>query len=338
MGDNISFEKKNVLVTGGAGFIGSLLCEELIKEARVICMDNFLSSSAFNIDHLLPYDDFEFVKHDVSVPFKLTDFSEIEKFAVEFQGVQEVYHLACPTAPKHFDEFKVDTLKANSLAMINTLEIAKQYKAKYLFASSSVVYGPPKEKDMRFAENFTGVVDQLSKRACYDEGKRFGETCVDTYRQMFDLDVRIARIFRTYGPRMQLREGRMIPDFVLSALDGKDLVIHGDETFSTSVCYVSDIVDGLIRLMHRNEYLGPVNIGDDKRYLISEIAQKIIDLLESESKITYEAKIAFMTSLGLPDLTKAREELGWVPLVRLEDGLRKVIDYTIANKESLREF
>ncbi len=335
MPENIVFEKKNVLVTGGAGFIGSQLCEELLKEARVICMDSFINSSAMNIDHLLPYDDFEFVKHDVSVPFKLTDFPEIEKFAVEFQGVQEIYHLACPTSPKNFDKMKIETLQANSLAMNNTLELARQYKAKYLFASSSVVYGPPQGDNHRFKEEDGGVVDHMSGRACYDEGKRFAETYVDTYRQVYGVDVRLARIFRTYGPRMQLREGHLMPDFIIDALDGKDLVIYGDEKFSTSVSYVSDVVDALLRLMHVNEYLGPVNIGDDKRYLMSEIAQKIIAMTNSSSQIRYEPPIEFLTPLGLPDLTKAREELGWVPLVRLEDGLRKTIDYTIANKDAL---
>ncbi|MEK7102205.1 MAG: NAD-dependent epimerase/dehydratase family protein, partial [Patescibacteria group bacterium] len=219
--------------------------------------------------------------------------------------------------------------------MNNTLELARQYKAKYLFASSSVVYGPPQGDNHRFKEEDEGVVDHMSSRACYDEGKRFGETYVDTYRQVYGVDVRLARIFRTYGPRMQLREGHLMPDFIIDALDGKALVIYGDEKFSTSVSYVSDVVDALLRLMHVNEYLGPVNIGDDKRYLMSEIAQKIIAMTNSSSQIRYEPPIEFLTPLGLPDLTKAREELGWVPLVRLEDGLRKTIDYTIANKDAL---
>lgn len=332
---NITFEKKNVLVTGGAGFIGSHLCEELLKEARVICMDNFINSSAASIDHLLPYDDFGFVKHDANVPFALTDFPELEKFAVAFQGVQEIYHLACPTSPKNFDNIKIVTLQANSLGMHNTLELARQFKSKYLFSSSSVVYGPPAEEEHRFAEKEEGIIDHLSNRACYDEGKRFAETYCETYRQVYGLDMRLARIFRSYGPRMQLREGHLIPDFVLDALEGKDLVIYGDEKFSTSLCYVSDVVDGLLRMMHRNEYLGPVNIGDDKRYLMSEIAQKIIEMTGSKSSIRFEPAIEFLTPLGLPNLTKAREELGWIPLVRLEDGLRKTIDYTVANKDAL---
>ena len=332
---NITFEKKNVLVTGGAGFIGSHLCEELLKEARVICMDNFVNSSAANIDHLLPYDDFEFVKHDVNAPFALTDFPELEKFAVEFQGVQEIYHLACPTSPKNFDQIKITTLQANSLGMHNTLELARQFRAKYLFASSSVVYGPPQEENYRFKEDEEGIIDHLSNRACYDEGKRFAETYAETYRQVYGVQIRLARIFRTYGPRMQLREGHLMPDFILDALDGKDLVIYGDEKFSTSVCYVSDVVDGLLRMMHGNEYMGPVNIGDDKRYPMSEIAQKIIEMTASKSHIKYEPPLEFLTPLGLPDLTKAREELGWIPLVRLDDGLRKTIDYTVANKDAL---
>jgi len=303
---SVAFEKKNVLVTGGAGFIGSLLCEELLKEARVICMDSFINSSVMNIDHLLPYDDFGFVKHDVSVPFKLTDFSEIEKFAVEFQGVQEVYHLACPTSPKNFDKFKIDTLQANSLAMHNTLEIARQYKAKYLFTSSSVVYGPPPEPEHRFKEDEEGVINHMSTRACYDEGKRFAETYVNTYRQVYpEMDIRLVRVFRTYGPRMQLREGHLLPDFVLDALEGKDLVIYGDEDFATSLCYVSDIVDGLMRLMHRNEYIGPVNLGDDKRFFMKEIADKIVEMTESSSVVRFESPLEFLTSPHTYDFASA---------------------------------
>jgi len=329
------FEKKNVLVTGGAGFIGSHLCEKLLKEAKVICLDDLSNSSPRNIDHLLQYADFEFIKHDINAPFHPDDFPELEKFKVGFQGLQEIYHLACPTSAKNFNDFRIQTLDANSLAMKNTLELAVKYSAKYLFASSAVVYGPASVDGKKISEDYQGITNQLSPRANYDEGKRFAETSVETYRQVYDLDAKIARIFRTYGPRLKLYDGQMITDFVIQALDGQDLIIYGDESFTTSLTYVMDIVDGLLRLMKAPPGVGPVNFGSDEAVKLADVAAMIVKMMDSKSKVRFEAPIQFMTPLALPDLSKARDLLGWLPLVRLEDGLRKTIDYSIAHKSAL---
>lgn len=328
------FEKKNILVTGGAGFIGSHLCEDLLREGRVICMDDFSNSSSFNIDHLLPYDDFVFIKHNVNEPFDLEQFSELNKFKIQFQGVQEIYHLACPTSIKNFEHLKLDTLLSNSSAMRHTLEVAVRYRAQYLFTSSSIVYGQRRENKIVFDEQDEGIVDHLSPRACYDEGKRFAETMVETYRQVYGIEAKIARVFRTYGPRLKIRDAQPPLDFIINALEGKDLVIYGDAR-SSSMCYVTDIVDGLVRLMHHPEHIGPVNLGDDQDYSLEDIAQKIIDMTGSLSKIVHEPPLPFLSSLGLPSLRKAKDTLGWFPLVRLEDGLKRTIDYAVANKESL---
>lgn len=336
MADTPIFEKKNVLVTGGAGFIGSHLCERLLKEANVICVDDFSNSSPHNVNHLLQYPDFEFINHDVSTPLDLSKFDELDKFKVKFQGIQEIYHLACPTSPKDFEKLKIKSLQANSLATINTLELAVKYRAKFVFASSSVVYGDPTDKKATFKEGDQGVVNHLSPRGCYDEGKRFAETCVETYSQVYGLDAKIARVFTTYGPRMMLREGLFIPDFTLDATVGKDLVIYGDESFSTSLCYVSDMVDGLVRLMSTGPEVKIINLGGDEIYRMVDVANMIIKMTDSSSKVRFEPALLFASRKGAPDLHYIKESLGWMPLVRLEDGLQKTIDYTVANKESLQ--
>lgn len=331
---NLVFEKKNILVTGGAGFMGSHLCERLLKEGNVICIDDFSNSSPKNIEHLLQYPDFEFINVDVHQPIDLNKFDELDKFKVKFQGIQEIYHLACPTSPHDFEKLKMKSLLANSAAMINTLDLAVRYRAKYVFTSSSVVYGEP-QKGINFKEDYKGIVDHLTPRACYDEGKRFAETCIETYRQVYGIDAKIGRVFTTYGSRMKLFEGQLIPDFIINALEGKDLVIYGDKEISTSLCYVSDMIDGLIRLMSADPEVKIINLGGDKDITYFEVAQKIIELTNSSSQIRFEKPLVFLTKKGLPDLTKAKEELGWMPLVRMSDGLQKTIDYTIANKEAL---
>lgn len=335
MSENQIFEKKNVLVTGGAGFIGSHLCERLLKEANVICIDDFSNSHPDNVNHLLQYPDFEFINHDINQPIDLNSFDELDKFKVKFQGIQEIYHLACPTSPKDFEKLKMKSLLANSSVMINTLDLAVKYHAKYVFASSSVVYGDPTENNDTFSEDFKGIVDHLTPRSCYDEGKRFAETCVETYRQFYGLDAKIIRIFTTYGPRMMLREGLLIPDFTLDALSGKDLVIYGDESYSTSLCYISDVISGMVRLMSTDPDVKLVNIGGDQIYRLVDVANMIIKLTNSSSRVIFEPALLFATKKGKPDLTYVKEKLGWMPLVRLEDGLQKTIDYTIANKEAL---
>lgn len=330
-------DQKNIVLTGGAGFIGSHLAGELLASgANVICIDNFINSTPANIDHLLKNPSFELIKQDISEPLDLERYSELEKFKVKFKGVQEIYHLACPTSAKNFTKYKMDTLKANSVGMKNVLDLAVKYKAKFLHLSTSVVYGPRTRDKKKFNEEDFGIINHLSERGCYDEGKRFAETCVETYRQVYNLDVKIARIFRTYGPRQRLYDGEMIPDFIVSAIDGQDLIIYGDKTFTTSLTYVSDIVDGLQKLAATgSEYLGPVNLGSDQDVKIAEVAEMIIKMTGSASKIKFADPLLFMTPLGLPDIRKAKEELGWIPLVRLEDGLAKSVEFAQANKQLL---
>ncbi len=328
------FEKKNILVTGGAGFIGSHLCDELVKTSKVICIDNFISGDENNIDHLLQNPDFQFIKHDVNEPISLEELPELEKFKVKFQGIQEIYHLACPTSPKDFEKTIIETVLTNSVGTRNILDLAVKYKAKFLLASSSVVYGPCDDSNRYFKEDHQGIVDHLSPRACYDEGKRFAETLTKTYAQAYNLDAKIARIFRTYGPRMKLKIGQMLPDFVSNALENEDLVIFGDENFSTSLCHISDIIQGLVKLMKSGE-TEPINLGGDLEYKIIDVAKKVIELTNSKSKIVFKKPLLFMTPLALPDITKAKEILGWFPVVLLEDGIQGAIDYFRAHRSIL---
>lgn len=326
------FGKKNVLVTGGAGFIGSHLCETLLKKSKVICLDDFSNSHLENIEHLLKDPDFEFVKVNINDPFNLEEMPELDKFKIKFQGIQEIYHLACPTSAKNFDQFKLETLFANSLGTRHILDLAVKYNSKVLLGSSSVVYGPRKS-EAKIKEDELGTVDNLSPRACYDEGKRFAETMFATYSQIYKLDIRIARIFRTFGPRLKLFDGQMITDFIVDAMNGRDLVIYGDEYFSSSLVYVGDMVDGLIKLMDAPTISGPVNLGDDRTYLLKNVAEFIIKTLNSASQIRFDNPLAFITPLGIPDISRAKEELGWFPVVALEEGLKKTIDYTVAHEK-----
>ncbi|HBW74409.1 MAG: NAD-dependent epimerase/dehydratase family protein [Candidatus Magasanikbacteria bacterium GW2011_GWA2_45_39] len=324
------FGTKNVLVTGGAGFIGSHLCEQLLKKhkLKVICIDDFSNSQSANIDYLVNDPNFEFIRHNVNEPFTLEQWPELEKFKVKFQGIQEIYHLACPTSAKNFDQFKIETLLANSSGMRNVLELAVKNHAKFLFASSSVVYGPRRSED-RIKESEEGVVNHLSPRGCYDEGKRFAETMVETYRQVYNLDVRTARIFRTYGPRLKLFDGQMISDFIVSALQNKDLVIYGDENFSSALLYVNDTVDALVKMMETSGPLSPINVGSDRLYKLSDVAEMVIRLTNSSSKIVFNPPLSFISPLGIPDLTLAKELLGWIPLIDLEQGIKKTIDFDV---------
>ncbi len=325
------FDKKNVLVTGGAGFVGSHLCDELIKTRKVICLDNFSTGDERNIDHLLADSDFAFIKHDISEPINLEELPELQKFKIQFQGIQEIYNLACPASPIHFEKNIISTVLANSYGVKNALDLAKKYEAKFLHFSSSVVYGARRNDNPKIREEDLGIVDFLSDRSSYDEGKRFAETMVANYRKFYNIDAKIARLFRVYGPRMKLDEGLMIPDFISNALENKDLVILGDKDFYSSFCYVSDIVDASIKVME-SESAGPINVGSDVDVKVADVAQKIISMLNSKSKITYAEKLLFMTPLCLPNITKAREELGWMPVMTLEKGLEKTINDLRASK------
>lgn len=325
--------KKNILVTGGAGFIGSFLCEALLKEEnRVICIDDFSTSHVKNVEPYLRNPDFQFLRLDINEFFDLEKIPELAPFEIKFTGIQEIYHLATPTSIKHFDELREKTLLTNSIGTRNVLDIAVKYASKILLGSSSVVYGGRTEKVVTFSEDYLGVVNHLTPRACYDEGKRFAETMFVTYEQVYGIDAKIARIFRTYGPRMPLFDGHQIPDFILHALNGEDLVLNGKEDFSSSMVYVTDVVDGLIRLQRAPKGIGPVNFGSDLDIKLKEVAKTIITMTESVSKIILGDELPFLTELGLPDIHKAKQELNWMPVVLLRDGLRKTIDYIRANK------
>lgn len=327
-------DKKTVLVTGGAGFIGSFLCEALLKEGnRVICIDNFSTGHVRNIEPMLRNPDFQFLRLDINEPFDLESFPELEPFKVKFVGLQEIYHLAMPTAVKGYEQFKMQILLANSMGTRNVLETAVKYKTRILLASAGTVYGNREHEDVDGVdESELGIVDHLSPRAALNEGKRFAETMFTTYADVYGIDAKIARIFRTYGPRMPLFQGHQIPDFVLNVLDGKPVTIMGDEATTTALVYVSDIVDGLLRLMRADKGIGPVNLGSDVTLKIAYVAKKIMTLAEKEVNIAYEPQLAHTIRLSLPNLHKSREILGWLPLVRLDDGLRKTIDYVRANK------
>ncbi len=325
------FDKKNILILGGAGFIGSHLCDELLKDNKVICLDNFSSGDERNIDHLLSDPDFAFIKHDITQPIDLEKLPELQRFKIEFQGVQDIYNLACPMSPKDFSENKINTILSNSYGVINALELARKYEAKFMQFSSSVVYGPRREDKTKIKEEDLGVVDMLSERSAYDEGKRFAETIVKNYATVFQVDLKIVRLFRIYGPRMKLNDDQMIPDFVKNALDEKDLIIFGDDSFSSSFCYVSDCIDAVIKIME-TDTTGPFNIGSDVDIKLVDLAKKVISLIGSNSKISYNKEKLFMTPLCLPDITKMRNELGWMPIVNLNQGLQKSIDDLRASK------
>lgn len=335
MNDKPIFERKNVLVTGGAGFIGSHLCDRLVKDSHVICVDNFITSSVANIDHLLQDPNFEFINHDIIKPIDLESLPELEQFKIRFQGIQEIYHLACPISKRHFDDFKIATVLTNSVGVKNVLDLAVQHKAKVLYASSSVLYGPRRPDKTSYAETDECHIDHLTPRGAYDEGKRFSEAILQTYADVYSLDVKIARIFRTFGPRMKIFDGNLIPDMVLSALDGKDIMIAGNEETRTSLAYVSDIVDGLIRLMKTPIEVTLMNLGADQDVRLVNVAQKIMELTNSDSHVRFEAPYSHLIEAGLPNIARARDILGWLPLVRLEDGLEKMIDYAKSHRQQV---
>jgi UDP-glucuronate decarboxylase len=334
MKKQVIFDKKNVIVAGGAGFIGSHLCDELVKTCKVICIDNFISSSERNIDHLLANPNFVFINHDLSVPIDLEAIEELKRFKVEFQGIQAIYDLACPMSSRHFLENRLATILANSYVIKNLLDMAVKYNSQYLLLSSSVVYGPRQQDDRGYKAKETdiGLVDHLSSRGSYDEGKRFAETMVWNYRAMFDVDARIMRLFRIYGPRMEADDDQMIPDFINNALDGKDLVIAGGESFSSSFCYVEDAIDAIFKFMS-SELVGPINIGSDVDVNMTDFVKLIIKETKSPSKIVYEDSKLFFSELILPDIHQARNQLNWMPVVTLENGVKKTIFDIDAHKK-----
>jgi len=334
MSKQVIFEKKNVLVAGGAGFIGSHLCDELLKTSKVICIDNFISGTERNIDHLLSNPDFAFINYDLSQKITLENQPSFEKFKIEFQGIQEIYNLACPMSPRKFLDNRSAIIAANSVVVRNVLDLAVKYQAKFLHFSSSVVYGPRRadQRDLKVQENDFGSVNHLSERGAYDEGKRFAETIVNNYRSLYQLDTKIARLFRTYGPRMLADDDQMIPDYVSNALDGQALIIAGGPDFSSSFCYIDDTIDGVIKLMN-SQLSGPINIGSDVDVKLVDLVNIIIRETGSLSPINYRDQQLFYSELILPDTHKARNELGWMPVVTLENGLKKTVFDIKAHKK-----
>jgi UDP-glucuronate decarboxylase len=307
------YTRKRVLVTGGAGFLGSHLCEKLLNEdCDVICLDNFFTGSKANITHLLDNPFFEVMRHDICFPL--------------YAEVDEIYNLACPASPIHYQYNPVKTTKTSVHGSINILGLAKRIKAKVLQASTSEVYGDPEIHPQ--IESYWGNVNPIGIRSCYDEGKRCAETLFFDYHRQHGLRIKIARIFNTYGPKMHPNDGRVVSNFIIQALRGKDITIYGDGSQTRSFCYVDDLIEGLFGLMNsQDDFVGPVNLGNPVEFSIVELAGKILNLIKSKSKLIFKPLPGDDPKQRQPDISLARKKLDWKPNVDLEIGLRKTIDY-----------
>ena len=304
---------KRILVTGGAGFLGSHLCERLLKSGHeVVCVDNFFTGSKDNVLELFNNPHFEVIRHDVNFPLYLE--------------VDEIYNLACPASPIHYQYDPIQTTKTSVLGAINMLGLAKRTKAKIFHASTSEVYGDPLVHPQK--ETYWGHVNTKGERACYDEGKRCAESLFFDYVRQHDLLIKVARIFNTYGPRMHPEDGRVVSNFVIQALKGEPITIYGDGSQTRSFCYVDDLIDGFLRLMaSRDEFQGPVNLGNPGEFTILELAEKVIEVTGSSSKFDFRPLPADDPRQRQPDITLARSELGWQPKVSLQEGLHKPVEY-----------
>lgn len=304
---------KRILITGGAGFLGSHLCERLLKEGNeIIALDNYFTGHKENIYHLMDYKSFEIVRHDVTIPY--------------FAEVDEIYNLACPASPVHYQYNPIKTIKTSVMGAINMLGLGKRVKAKVFQASTSEVYGDPKVHPQ--TEDYWGNVNPIGPRACYDEGKRSAETLFTSYYEQNNLDIRIARIFNTYGPRMDMNDGRVVSNFIVQALKGEDITIYGKGDQTRSFCYVDDLVDGFIRLMdYPEKYPHPVNLGNPIEFTILELADKVIKLTGSKSKLVYNPLPQDDPMQRKPNIERARELLKWEPNIDLETGLKSTIEY-----------
>ena len=319
------FDRKNILVTGGAGFIGSHLCDELVKKHKVICLDNFTTGREENINHLLQNPNFEFIRHDLTQPIELESEPSLKSFQVEFQGIQEIYHLAAPGSPKAYTENPIETLTTCADATKNSLELAVKYQAAYVFASSASFYGEPMEPTP-FPENFWGYLDPIGLRSAEAEGKRFAESLVFHYYKMKKVNAKIARVFNVYGPRLRPDDGRMIPELVTHALKGEPLTVFGNPNDLTTLCYISDLVEGLVRLMKSTE-VGPINLGNPDGVQYDSLVKNIIELTGSKSAASYVPPAGVTVRQGIPNIRFAKERLGWFPVVTLPEGLRRTVDY-----------
>lgn len=305
---------KTILVTGGAGFIGSNLCEFLLKKetAKIICLDNLATGSKENIIHLLENPNFIFYEKDIVDPILFDE------------KIDQIYNLACPASPIHYQANPIRTIKINTIGVINALGLAKKHNARILQSSTSEIYGDPLQHPQ--TENYKGNVNPIGPRACYDEGKRIAESLFFEYHRNHKLDIRVARIFNTYGPKMAKNDGRVVSNFILQSLSGNNITIYGDGKQTRSFCYISDMMEGLYRLMNQN-YIEPINLGNPEELTILQIAEKIINLTNSKSIIVFKDFPADDPHRRKPDITLAKNKLKWQPVVSLNDGLVKTIEY-----------
>ncbi len=307
-------KQKIILVTGGAGFIGSHLCKKLLEQNnKVICLDNFFTGSKKNIEKLLENNNFKLVEQDIIEPY----FTE--------EKIDQVYNLACPASPIYYQHNAIRTVKANTIGVINILGLAKKHKARILQASTSEIYGNPLEHPQ--TESYWGNINCTGIRSCYDEGKRCAETLFFDYQRQNKVDIRVARIFNTYGPNMRPDDGRVVSNFIVQAIKEEDITIYGDGSQTRSFCYVSDLIDGLIKLMEKNNFFGPVNLGNPIEFSMKEISEKILLLLNSKSKIIYKDLPSDDPQRRKPDISLAKRQLNWQPSINLDEGLITTIDY-----------
>jgi UDP-glucuronate decarboxylase len=303
---------KKILVTGGAGFIGSYLCEKLAHEGHhVLCVDNYFTGSYKNIRHLMDYKNFEVIRQDVCFPL--------------YVEVDEIYNLACPASPVHYQRDPIQTMKTSILGAYNMLGLAKRTGAKILQASTSEIYGDPQIHPQ--VESYWGNVNPLGPRSCYDEGKRAAETLFNDYSRIHQVQIKIVRIFNTYGPRMAINDGRVVSNFITQALQNEDITIYGDGSQTRSFCYVDDLVDGLLMMMNSGSFTGPVNIGNPREFTMLELAEKVIQLSNSNSKIVYKNLPIDDPKQRQPDISVAKKILKWEPKIELEQGLKNTINY-----------
>eukprot|EP00516_Mucochytrium_quahogii_P011650 CAMPEP_0203787914 /NCGR_PEP_ID=MMETSP0100_2-20121128/2521_1 /ASSEMBLY_ACC=CAM_ASM_000210 /TAXON_ID=96639 /ORGANISM=" , Strain NY0313808BC1" /LENGTH=337 /DNA_ID=CAMNT_0050690529 /DNA_START=44 /DNA_END=1053 /DNA_ORIENTATION=+ len=303
---------KRILVTGGAGFLGTHLCRRLVNEGHeVICLDNYFTGQRLNVTDLLDKPNFELIRHDVTEPFHAE--------------VDQIYNLACPASPVHYQYNPIKTMKVSLLGAMNMLGLAKRTKARVLQASTSEVYGDPSISPQ--TEDYWGHVNPIGVRSCYDEGKRAAETLFFDYNRQNNVDIRVIRIFNTYGPGMNPFDGRVVSNFIMQALKGEDITIYGDGSQTRSFCFVDDLIDGMVRLMNQEETLGPVNVGNPDEFTIKELAERIVEMTGSKSKIIYLPLPNDDPKQRKPDITKAKKFLKWEPNYKLVQGLEKTIKY-----------
>jgi UDP-glucuronate decarboxylase len=301
-----------ILITGGAGFIGSHVCESLLHNGHeVICLDNYFTGSKKNIYHLLDFNNFEILRHDIINPI------DIE--------VDQIYNLACPTSPIFYQFNPVRTIQANVLGVTNMLELAKRTRARILQASTSEVYGDPQVHPQR--EDYWGNVNPIGVRSCYDEGKRVAESLMMDYYRQHDVDIKIVRIFNTYGPRMAINDGRVVSNFIVQGLRGEDISVYGKGEQTRSFCFISDMISGLVAMMNQEEFVGPVNLGNPSEFTILSLANQIIELVGSKSRVIFKSLPSDDPTRRQPDIGLAKTKLGWDPKIQLKEGLERTIRY-----------